>query len=50
MSRFNPLLGPKLPRFWRYGLAVLSVGAALMFSRWPGFHLGSAPASLFYAP
>lgn len=47
MSRFNPLLGPKLPRFWRYGLAVLSVGAALMFSRWPGFHLGSAPASLF---
>ncbi|MFZ1975037.1 MAG: DUF4118 domain-containing protein [Candidatus Acidiferrales bacterium] len=47
MSRFNPLLWPELPRIWRYGLAVLSVGAALMFSRWPGFHLGSAPASLF---
>ncbi len=46
MSRFNPLLGPKPPAIGSYGLAILSVGAALMFSLWPGFHLGGAPASL----
>jgi transcriptional regulator with PAS, ATPase and Fis domain len=30
-----------------YAIAVLSVGAALLISRWPLFHLESAPVSLF---
>jgi signal transduction histidine kinase len=47
MSRFNPLLWPKPPVIWRYGIAVLSVVAALVISRWPAFHLETAPASLF---
>ena len=47
MSRFNPLLWPKPPVIWRYGVSVLSVIAALVISRWPGFHLETAPASLF---
>jgi PAS domain S-box-containing protein len=32
---------------WGYGIAVLSVGVALFISRWPAFHLETAPASLF---
>src|SRR5271168_1407801 len=47
MSRFNPLLWPKPPVTWSYGIAVLSVGIALIISRWPGLHLETAPASLF---
>jgi C4-dicarboxylate-specific signal transduction histidine kinase len=47
MSRFNPLLWPKPPAIWSYGIALLSVGAALIVSRWPTFHLQSAPVSLF---
>ena len=47
MSRFNPLLWPKPPAIWRYGIAVLSVIAALEISRWPALYLRDAPVSLF---
>src|SRR4029077_19383153 len=47
MFRSNPLLWPKPPLVWRYGIAVLSVLAALFISRWPALHLESAPVSLF---
>jgi C4-dicarboxylate-specific signal transduction histidine kinase len=47
MSRRNPLLWPKPPVIWSYGIAVLSVTSALMVSRWPGLHLEAAPVSLF---
>src|SRR5271156_831051 len=47
MSKFNPLLGPKPSAIWRYGAAVLSVGAALIVSRLPALHLQNAPSSLF---
>ena len=47
MSRFNPLLWPKPPVIWRYGIAVLSVIAALVISRWPALYLRDAPVSLF---
>jgi C4-dicarboxylate-specific signal transduction histidine kinase len=47
MSWFNPLLWPKPPVMWRYGIAVLSVIAALAISRWPVLHLQEAPVSLF---
>jgi PAS domain S-box-containing protein len=46
MSRINPLLWPKAPAIWSYGIAVLSVAAALIISRWPVLHLQEAPASL----
>src|SRR6202171_176928 len=47
MSRSNPLLWPKPPGIWSYGIAVLSVAAALIVSRWPPLHLQEAPVSLF---
>jgi transcriptional regulator with PAS, ATPase and Fis domain len=47
MSRLNPLLWPRPPAIWSYGIAVLSVTAALMISRWPALHLQTAPVSLF---
>jgi C4-dicarboxylate-specific signal transduction histidine kinase len=47
MPRSNPLLWPKPPAIWSYGIAVLSVGAALIISQWPAFHLEAAPVSLF---
>jgi C4-dicarboxylate-specific signal transduction histidine kinase len=47
MSRTNPILRPKARAISRYGIAVLSVAAALIISRWPAFHLETAPASLF---
>jgi C4-dicarboxylate-specific signal transduction histidine kinase len=47
MSRLNPLLWPKRPAIWSYGLAVLSVGAVLLISRWPALHLQESPVSLF---
>jgi C4-dicarboxylate-specific signal transduction histidine kinase len=47
MSRLNPLLWPKRPAIWSYWLAVLSVGAVLLISRWPALHLQEAPVSLF---
>jgi C4-dicarboxylate-specific signal transduction histidine kinase len=47
MSRSNPLLWSKPPGTWSYGIAVLSVAAALLVSRWPPLHLREAPVSLF---
>jgi PAS domain S-box-containing protein len=47
MSRSNPLLWPKPPFIWSYGIAVLAVTAALIISRWPAFHLQDSPVSLF---
>ena len=47
MSRFNPLLWPKPPAIWSYGIAVLSVAAALVITRWPPLRLHDSPASLF---
>jgi len=47
MSRYNPLLWPKPLAIWNYGIAVLSVTAALIISRWPALHLEAAPVSLF---
>jgi C4-dicarboxylate-specific signal transduction histidine kinase len=47
MSRLNPLLWPQPPGVWGYGIAVLSVAAALIISRWPALHLEAAPVSLF---
>jgi PAS domain S-box-containing protein len=47
MPRSNPLLWPKPPAIWSYWIAVLSVAAALIISRWPVLHLQEAPVSLF---
>jgi signal transduction histidine kinase len=47
MSRSNPLLWPKPPAIWSYGISVLSVAAALAISRLPAVHLQDAPVSLF---
>jgi C4-dicarboxylate-specific signal transduction histidine kinase len=47
MSRSNPLLWPRPPVIWSYGLAVLSVTAALIIARWPASHLQDAQVSLF---
>jgi hypothetical protein len=46
MSSSNPLLWPRPPVIWSYGIAVLSVTAALIISR-PVLHLQDAPVSLF---
>jgi PAS domain S-box-containing protein len=47
MSRSNPLLWLKPPGIWGYGIAALSVAAALTVSRLPAVHLQDAPVSLF---
>jgi C4-dicarboxylate-specific signal transduction histidine kinase len=47
MPGSNPLLWPKAPAIWSYGLAVLSVAVALIISRWPPLHLQDSPVSLF---
>jgi PAS domain S-box-containing protein len=47
MSKFNPLLWRKPPAIWGFGIAILSVTAAVFISRSPAFHLETAPASLF---
>jgi len=47
MPRSNPLLWPKPPAIWSYGIAVLSVAAAMIISRLPAVHLQDAPVSLF---
>ena len=46
MSTSNPLLWPKPPAIWSHGIAVVSVAAALIISRWPPLHLQDAPVSL----
>jgi C4-dicarboxylate-specific signal transduction histidine kinase len=47
MLSFNPLLWPRPPAIFCYGLAILAVIAALIISRWPPLHLQDAPVSLF---
>src|SRR5882724_1450640 len=47
MFRSNPLLWPKPPAIWGYGIAVVSVAAALTLSQLPAVHLQDAPVSLF---
>jgi C4-dicarboxylate-specific signal transduction histidine kinase len=47
MPRSNPLLWPKPPAIWSYGIAALAVAAALTISRLPAVHLQDAPVSLF---
>src|SRR5882762_3354553 len=47
MLRSNPLLWPKPSGIWSYGIAVLSVAAALIISQWQPLHLEAAPVSLF---
>src|SRR6202045_4189816 len=47
MARSNPLLWPKPAAIWSYWIAVVSVAAALIISRWPTLHLQDAPVSLF---
>ena len=47
MSRPNPLLWVKPTGTWGYGIAFLSVAAALTVSRLPAIHLQDAPVSLF---
>src|SRR5580704_1203152 len=47
MPRSNPLLWLKTHAIWSYGIAVLSVAAALIISRWPVLHLQDSPVSLF---
>jgi PAS domain S-box-containing protein len=47
MPRSNPLLWPRPPAIWCYGIAVFSVAAALVISHWPPLHLQAAPTSLF---
>src|SRR5271155_3979345 len=47
MPRSNPLLWPRPPAIWCYGIAVFLVAAALVISHWPPLHLQAAPTSLF---
>jgi PAS domain S-box-containing protein len=47
MAKFNPVLWRRPPEIWGYGIAILSVAAAVLISRWPLLHLEAAPASLF---
>ena len=47
MSSTKPLLWPKPPAIWGYGIVVLSVIAVAIISLLPSFHLQTAPASLF---
>jgi len=47
MLSLNPLLWPRPPAIFCYGLAILAVIAALIISRWPALHLQDAPVSLF---
>jgi C4-dicarboxylate-specific signal transduction histidine kinase len=47
MRASKPLRWPKSPAIWSYGIAVVSVAAALTVSRLPAIHLQDAPVSLF---
>jgi C4-dicarboxylate-specific signal transduction histidine kinase len=47
MSSTKPLLWPKPPVIWSYGIVFLSVIAVAIISLLPSFHLQTAPASLF---
>ena len=47
MFRSNPVLWPKPPVIWSFGIAVLSVATALTLTQLPELHLEAAPVSLF---
>ena len=47
MPSTKPLLWPKPPVIWSYGIVILSVIAVATISLLPWFHLQTAPASLF---
>ena len=47
MLNSNPLLWRRPPTIASYGIAVLSVPAALIIGQWPALHLQAAPVSLF---
>jgi C4-dicarboxylate-specific signal transduction histidine kinase len=47
MPRLNPLFWRKPSAIWSHSLAALSVGTAIIFSRWPLLHLQDSPVSLF---
>src|SRR5437879_13444734 len=47
MPSSNPLLWPRPPVTWGYGIPVLAVIASLIMSRWPALHCQYAPVSLF---
>jgi len=47
MFRSNPVLWPKPPVIWSFGIAVLSVTTALILTQLPALHLEAAPVSLF---
>jgi len=47
MFRSNPVLWPKPPVIWSFGIAVLSVATALILTQLPALHLEAAPVSLF---
>ncbi len=49
MSRYNPLLWPKPPVIWSYGIAALSVTAVLLLTQWPGLGLESSPVLFLLA-
>jgi PAS domain S-box-containing protein len=46
MTRLNPLLWAKPPALLGYGIAIVSVAAALAISKLPAIHLQDAPVSL----
>jgi len=47
MSWFNPVLWRKPPAIFAYAVAILSVTAVVIISRWPALHLQEHPAALF---
>jgi len=47
MFSSNPMLWRRPGWIWNYGVAVLSVVAAMFVSHWPLLHLEAAPVSLF---
>jgi PAS domain S-box-containing protein len=47
MSKSNPVQWLKPTVIWSYGIAFLSITAAVIVAQWPVFHLQAAPVSLF---
>jgi PAS domain S-box-containing protein len=47
MSRSNPVQWLKPTVIWGYGIAFISITAAVILAQWPVFHLQAAPVSLF---
>ncbi|MCU1284972.1 MAG: sigma54 specific transcriptional regulator, Fis family [Acidobacteriales bacterium] len=47
LSKLNPFLWHNPHPLWSYGLAILSVGIALLLTSWPATHLHESPVTLF---